>query len=239
MHDDDVPVTPEPWEPEPYWTEEDWERFMMENERLMDRYEQVWKDDPNRRWDDPLDLYYKVHYDLDLGEEPARPSPPRPPSAFGTSASHSFSAPLFTFCSSASGFGFNEAHLEQLRRGPGSKVKPDPQLGPPVDLLLAEFGQTRADVERAAQAHLEIRESGIQEFGRQRQAAVAEVDDADDRRGEIEDIEGFLLANAHIEVVPRRGLAAIPRLAQGAGPPEQRLAAGGWPLLRPPCRPRC
>ena len=79
MHDDDVPVTPEPWEPEPYWTEEDWERFMMENEHLMDRYEQVWKDHPNRRWDDPLDLYYKVHYDLDLGEEPARPSPPRPP----------------------------------------------------------------------------------------------------------------------------------------------------------------
>ena len=79
MHDDDVPVTPEPWESEPYWTEEDWERFMMENEHLMDRYEQVWKDHPNRRWDDPLDLYYKVHYDLDLGEEPARPSPPRPP----------------------------------------------------------------------------------------------------------------------------------------------------------------
>lgn len=79
MHDDDVPVTPEPWEPEPYWTEDDWERFMVENERLMDRYEQVWKDHPDRRWDDPLDLYYKVHYDLDLGEEPARSSLPRPP----------------------------------------------------------------------------------------------------------------------------------------------------------------
>src|SRR3989338_6627986 len=82
MHDDDVPVTPEPWEPEPYWTEEDWEQFMIENERLMDRYEQVWKDNPNRSWDDPLDLYYKVHYDLDLGGGPASPpssQAPEPP----------------------------------------------------------------------------------------------------------------------------------------------------------------
>ena len=55
---------------------------MVENERLMARYEQVWKDNPHRSWDDPLDLYYKVHYDLDLGGGPASPpssQAPEPP----------------------------------------------------------------------------------------------------------------------------------------------------------------
>jgi len=50
---------------------------MLENEKLMDRYERVWKENPDRRWDDPLDLYHKVHYDLDLGEE-HDPQPPAP-----------------------------------------------------------------------------------------------------------------------------------------------------------------
>lgn len=79
MHDDDAPITAEPDGPEGYWTEADWERFMLENEKLMDRYEEAWKQNPDRRWDDPLDLYHKVHYDLDLGEEvesePFTPSP--------------------------------------------------------------------------------------------------------------------------------------------------------------------
>jgi len=48
MHDDDVTLRPEPEEPERYWTEAEWERFMLENERLMDRYEQVRKDNPHR-----------------------------------------------------------------------------------------------------------------------------------------------------------------------------------------------
>ena len=76
MHDDDVPMRFEPEEPESYWTEEQWERFMLENEKLMDRYEQVRKENPDRRWDDPLDLYHKVHYDLDLGEESEHPAEP-------------------------------------------------------------------------------------------------------------------------------------------------------------------
>src|SRR3989338_5742775 len=79
MHDDDVPLKPEPEEPERYWTEAEWERFMLENERLMDRYEQARKEHPDRQWDDPLDLYYKVHYDLDLGEAPAPEPPPQEP----------------------------------------------------------------------------------------------------------------------------------------------------------------
>lgn len=58
MHDDETPIEPEFDEPEPYWTEAQWARFMLENEKLMDRYEQVWKDNPDRKWTDPLDLYY-------------------------------------------------------------------------------------------------------------------------------------------------------------------------------------
>ena len=69
MHDDEGPVRPEPEEPEGYWTEARWERFMLENERLMDRYEKVWRDNPGKDWKDQLDLYYKVHYDLDAPEE--------------------------------------------------------------------------------------------------------------------------------------------------------------------------
>lgn len=69
MHDDEGPVRPEPEEPEGYWTEAEWERFMLENERLMDRYEKVWRDNPGKDWKDPLDLYYKVHDDLDAPDE--------------------------------------------------------------------------------------------------------------------------------------------------------------------------
>ena len=53
MHDEDAPVTPEPEGPESYWTEAEWERFMLENERLMDRYEKVWQDNPGKDWKDP------------------------------------------------------------------------------------------------------------------------------------------------------------------------------------------
>ena len=69
MHDDEKPVEPEPEEPESYWTEAQWEQFMLENERLMDRYEKVWRDNPWKDWKDPLDLYYKVHYDLDASAQ--------------------------------------------------------------------------------------------------------------------------------------------------------------------------
>ena len=83
MHDDEVPVAPEPEDSEGYWTEAQWEQSMLENERLMDRYEQVMRENPGRTWSDPLDLYHKVHYDLDLGEEksdpPTEPKPELPP----------------------------------------------------------------------------------------------------------------------------------------------------------------
>ncbi len=70
MHDDDQPLAQEPDRPERYWTEAEWERFMLENQRLMDRYQKVWEENPGRDWKDPLDLYYKVHYDLDAPDEP-------------------------------------------------------------------------------------------------------------------------------------------------------------------------
>lgn len=69
MHDDEQPLAQEPVEPERHWTEAEWERFLLDNERLMDRYQRVWEEHPEKRWKDPLDLYYKVHYDLDAPEE--------------------------------------------------------------------------------------------------------------------------------------------------------------------------
>ena len=46
------------------WNEERWEKFLEENERLMDKYQKVLEENPHS-YKHPLDLYYKVHYDLD------------------------------------------------------------------------------------------------------------------------------------------------------------------------------
>ena len=70
MHDDDhLEMSGEASLPEKYWTEKDWETFLVENEKLMDQYEKVYEENPARRWDDPADLYLKVHHGIDLGEE--------------------------------------------------------------------------------------------------------------------------------------------------------------------------
>ncbi len=56
------------WQPDDnsYWNEDQWERFLKENERLVDKYEKVMKEDGSfEKYKHPLDLYYKVHYDLD------------------------------------------------------------------------------------------------------------------------------------------------------------------------------
>ena len=69
MMNDDDSLEKEAPEPERYWTEEEWERSLLENEKLMDRYEEVREQNPEREWRDPSDLYMKVHHDIDLGEE--------------------------------------------------------------------------------------------------------------------------------------------------------------------------
>jgi hypothetical protein len=56
--------------PQKYWGEKEWERSMLESERLMDRYEQVIKNHPNRKWRDPFVLYMMVHEGIDLGDGP-------------------------------------------------------------------------------------------------------------------------------------------------------------------------
>lgn len=67
---DDVPLIPNKMEePGRYWREEEWERSLLENERLMDRYQKAFEEDPERRWDDPLDLYYKVQHGIDFGKD--------------------------------------------------------------------------------------------------------------------------------------------------------------------------
>ena len=68
MHDDEG--MKEPFEsPEPYGSEAEWEKHLLENEKLVDRYEKIWNENPERRWEDPVDLYFKVHYGIDLGGE--------------------------------------------------------------------------------------------------------------------------------------------------------------------------
>ena len=64
-----------------YWSEKEWEKRLLEKESLVDRYEKAFNEIPERRWRDPLDLYYKIHHGLDFGcnlEEKAREIMPEP-----------------------------------------------------------------------------------------------------------------------------------------------------------------
>ncbi len=73
MRDDDaLKRDEEAFLPEKYWGEEQWEKFLLDNERLMDEYEKVLSENPEREWKDPTDLYLKVHHGIDLGEEVAQ-----------------------------------------------------------------------------------------------------------------------------------------------------------------------
>lgn len=50
-----------------------WEKNLLQNEKLIDKYMDVLGDDPDwEKWNDPKDLYNKVHY----GIEPGEPLPP-------------------------------------------------------------------------------------------------------------------------------------------------------------------
>lgn len=53
-----------------YWGEAEWERALLENERLMDRYEEVWEQYPDRKWRDPFAPYMLAHEGIDLGDAP-------------------------------------------------------------------------------------------------------------------------------------------------------------------------
>ena len=61
--DHSVPPNDESW----------WEKNLLQNEKLIDKYMDVLGDDPDwEKWSDPRDLYNKVHY----GIEPGDPLPP-------------------------------------------------------------------------------------------------------------------------------------------------------------------
>ena len=60
-------------QPQPPHDETWWERNLLQNEKLIDKYMDVLGDDPDwEKWSDPRDLYNKVHY----GIEPGEPLPP-------------------------------------------------------------------------------------------------------------------------------------------------------------------
>ncbi len=69
MHDDETLPSDEFLLPDKYWSESDWEKFLIQNEKLMDRYQAVIEENPERKWDDPADLYIKVHHGIDLGND--------------------------------------------------------------------------------------------------------------------------------------------------------------------------
>lgn len=52
-----------------YWSEKEWEKRLLEKESLVNRYEKAFNEIPERHWNDPLDLYYKIHHGLDFGQE--------------------------------------------------------------------------------------------------------------------------------------------------------------------------
>ena len=57
----------------PFHDENWWEKNLLQNEKLIDKYMDVLGDDPDwEKWHDPRDLYNKVHY----GIEPGDPLPP-------------------------------------------------------------------------------------------------------------------------------------------------------------------
>lgn len=57
----------------PFHDENWWEKNLLQNEKLIDKYMDVLGDDPDwEKWNDPRDLYNKVHY----GIEPGEPLPP-------------------------------------------------------------------------------------------------------------------------------------------------------------------
>jgi hypothetical protein len=57
----------------PFHDENWWEKNLLQNEKLIDKYMDVLGDDPDwEKWTDPRDLYNKVHY----GIEPGDPLPP-------------------------------------------------------------------------------------------------------------------------------------------------------------------
>jgi hypothetical protein len=81
MHDDEGLEKESFDKPKRFWTEKDWERCLLKKESLVDRYERAFNEIPERRWRDPLDLYYKIHHGLDFGrelEEKAREIIPEP-----------------------------------------------------------------------------------------------------------------------------------------------------------------
>lgn len=75
VHDDETLPSDEFLLPDKYWSESDWEKFLIQNEKLMDRYQAVIEENPERKWDDPADLYIKVHHGIDLGHDFPKPSP--------------------------------------------------------------------------------------------------------------------------------------------------------------------
>lgn len=71
-----------PFEPERPPDEAWWERELNRNEKLIDKYMAVLGDDPDwDKWQDPDDLYNKVHFNIDPPEPSSKEKPVEPDDA--------------------------------------------------------------------------------------------------------------------------------------------------------------
>src|SRR4030067_542624 len=142
--------------------------------------------------------------------------------------------PNFSICRRASAFvkpwgGAVVASImmdQALSSRMGSEVISRAQLQTAVVLFLAKIGQSIAGQEERAQAQLQVGHAGVKQLRSNRAAAVVEVGDHGQRRGEIEDVERFLLTHPQVEIAAHRVGSQQGRLRGGAQPLAQRRVAG-------------
>src|SRR3970282_401636 len=89
-----------------------------------------------------------------------------------------------------------------------SEVVPHPQLQAVVVLLLAVLRAPLAHQRHAPEAELQVGARAVRELGDHDKAPIDHVDDRGHGGGEVEDVEGLLLARARVENTPPWGWAA-------------------------------
>ncbi len=89
------------------------------------------------------------------------------------------------------------------------KVIPRAEFEAVVVWFFAEFRLPAAADPSEPETQLQVGDPCVEEFRRDAVAAVVQVDHCRQGRGEIEDVQGFLLAQSQVEVVLHRVVAAI------------------------------
>src|SRR3989339_416273 len=99
----------------------------------------------------------------------------------------------------------------------GLKIISDPQLQSKAKRLFAVFALVRSVDEARLETKIQVRDPRIGHFRRDRETAVVQVENSRDRRREVEDVEGLLLGNPQIEIIPHRVGPAVIALGKRGG----------------------